>query len=405
MYCRWMLFRLEMKKLIKMLPLILVETLLFALIVAGTGAYAVKALYGDQVVGEIKVGISADSEDSMTKMLIRFVQSMDSLKDTLSFVLLPEEEARKQVEEGTLYAAVMVPDGMVDSILSGENLPVGILLGNSYSRMETGVFAQLTGAGAKLLTVAQAGIYAADTFCLENGMQDRIRQTEDYLNEVYLKYAAARVGIFRTREVSAVKGVGIADYYVIALLIAFLSFVGLSLGRCIEVNVGERKRLLSARGISAGEQYLMEAGGFGVLFAVMGMIISLPVCLLFAKYQSSSFRVSAAWAALFLVWLCAGAFLRLLLQITGNSVGGIGACFVILLAFLFAAGIFVPEAFLPLWIGKAGGFLPFKGWMEAMTAILQSRMDGQLLFQLLLQLIVFLALGALVAVVRSGRKR
>lgn len=401
MYCRWTLFRLEMKRLISMLPSILLETLLFGLIISGVGIYAAKSLYGDKAVGEIKVGIVADSEDRMTGMLVRFVQSMDSLKDSASFVILPEEEAVRQVKEGEIYAAVMVPEGIVDSVISGENLPVTIQLGNSYSRMETEVFAQLTRSGAQLLSVAQAGIYAADTFCLENEMQDQIQQTEDYLNVAYLDYAIGRASVFRTKEVNAVKGVGIVDYYGISLLLAFLSFAGLSFGKCIQVNMGERERLLCIQGISAYGQYVIRAGAFAVVFALLGTIISLPVYLLLIRYTGSSFQVAASWLALFFIWFVIGLFLRMLFQLTGSSPGGIGICFVILMALMFASGVFLPSAFLPLWMEKFGNYFPYKGWMEAAAAVLQGRCEGQIIRKLLIQVIIFLIVGTFLAVLRS----
>lgn len=386
-----------------MLPLILLETLLFGLIVFGVGAFATKAIYGEKAVGEIKVGIVADKEDTMTRMLVKFVQSMDSLKSTAAFELMSEEEARAQMEKGEIYAAIIVPEGMIDSVISGENFPATILLDNSHNRMETEAFAQLTRSGAKLLTVAQAGIYAADEFCVENGLRDQIQQTEDYLNEVYLNYALERASVFRTKEVRAVKGVGLMDYYGISMLLAFLSFAGLVFGRRIQVRMEERNRMLSVRGISAGGQYLIEAGAFLGVYALLGMIISLPICFLLGGLSGSSFKIAVSWIFLVLVWLAEGAFLRTLFQITGNTAGGIGVCFVVLMAFMFAAGVFIPTSFLPLWVEKMGGFLPYKGWMEVMAVVLQGRCEGQIIVQLLIEIIVFLLTGMLAAVIKSRR--
>lgn len=402
MYCRWTIFKMEIKRLIGMLPLFLLETLLFGIILSGIGVYASKALYGDKAVGEIKVGIVAEGEEALTRMLVHFVQSMDSLESMVSFELLPEEEARTQMEEGEIDAVLMVPEGIVDSIISGENLPVTILLGNSYNQIETEVFAQLTRSGAKLLTTAQAGIYAADTLCAENGMPDRLQQTEDYLNAVYLKYALGRTSVFRTREVNAVKGVRPADYYGISLLLAFLSLAGLSFGGCLQVKAEERKRMIRVRGISAGEQYLIGAGAFAAVLALLGMLVSLPVYLLLIHSLGSSFRVAVTWIFLAAVWAVLGAFLHMLFQIAGNSAGGTGVCFVILLAIMSASGVFLPSAFLPLWVEKIGSCFPYKGWMDAAAELLQGRFDGQMALKLLAQLILFLALGALAAVIKDS---
>ncbi len=127
MYCRLTLLKLEIKRFVGMLPFVLLETLLFGLIAVGVGIYASKAVYADKVIGKIKAGVVVEGEELMTKMLVQFVQSMDSLEGTVSLELLSEGEARKQVEKGELYGAVIIPDGMVDSILSGENLSPSIL--------------------------------------------------------------------------------------------------------------------------------------------------------------------------------------------------------------------------------------------------------------------------------------
>ena len=401
MYCRLTLLGFEIKRLVGMVPLILLETLLFALIAAGTGIYAAKAVYGEKAIDEIKIGIVADDEETLTKMLVKFVQSMDSMKGTVSMEFMEEEEVKAGLEQGDIYGAVVIPEGMVDSILSGENLPASILLGSGYSQAETEVFAQLTRAGAKLLTTAQAGIYAADTLCMESGMESHIQQTEDYLNKAYLEYALGRASIFQREEADAVKGTGLTDYYGISLFLAFLSLVGLSFGRCIQVRAGARERMLSVRGISIGEQYLIEAGAFAIVLALLGMGISLPGCLLMIRYTESSFKVSALWIFLILIWLVLGSFLRMLLQLTGNSAGGAGVCFVLILAGMTASGVFLPSAFLPVWMERAGNYFFYKGWMEELTVILQGRVNSRIIVKLMIQFISFLAVGVVVTEIKN----
>lgn len=401
MYCRLMLFKMELKRFVGMLPLVLIETLLLGFIAAGVGVYASRAVYADKAVGEIRAGVVAEHEEPMTKMLIQFVQSMDSLKDRVSLELLSEEEARKKLESGELYGAVVIPEGMVDSILSGENLPASILFGSGYNQAETLVFAQLAQAGAKLLTTAQAGIYAADAFCIEKGRQDLKSQTEDYLNEAYLEYALGRASVFQREEVTAVKKTSLSDYYGISFVFAFLSFAGLSFGRCVQVKVCSRKKELNLRGIHIGEQYLIETGAFALILAVLGMLISLPVFFLLSGSEDSTFQAAGTWIFLTVMWLVLGCFLKMLIQITGNSAGGIGLCFVILLACMFASGSFLPPAFLPVWIERAGNSLFYRGWMEQTGMFLQGRTDARVILELALQLMFFLAAGVLAAKVRK----
>ena len=97
---RWILFRLEIKKFIRMLPVILAETILFGLLLLVFGLWASKGLYGNKAVSQIRIGIVSDTDDRITDRIVRFVSSMDSVSDAVSFVRLSEEEARKKISLG-----------------------------------------------------------------------------------------------------------------------------------------------------------------------------------------------------------------------------------------------------------------------------------------------------------------
>ena len=392
MYAGWMLFRLEIKKFIAMLPVILAETVLTGLILLGIGFCASKAVYGEKAVDEIRVGIVTYGEDSLTEMLIGFVESMDSVKDTASFVRLSEEKAREELAAGELAAAILVPEGIVDSVNSGENIPATILLADDYSRVETEVFAQFTKTGAKLLTVAQAGIYAADALCMEEGCPERIPESEDYLNRQYLDYAMGRSGLFKEVEVSAAAGISLAEYYKISLLLAFLSFAGFSFGKSMEVQSGDREKVLMTRGMGAGKRYLIETAAFSCVFALLGTILG------------SLLTAAAGWLWMGLVWFTMGTFLRALFQMTGNHTGGFLLCFGILMALMLTAGVFIPTAFLPLWVEKFGQIIPYKSWMEILTAISQKSFSGKMAAELAGMIFVFLAVGCLAVAVRGREK-
>ncbi len=393
---------LNIKKFIRMLPTIVLETLLFGLILLGIGAYATKAIYGEKVVNEIRVGVVAKGEDRTADMLVRFIGSMDSIRDTIFFTLLSsEQEAREKLAAGEIYAAILVPEGIIDSVLSGENIPATILLDNSYSEMETAVFEEFTRAGARLLTTAQAGIYAADAFCVEKGRKDQIERTEDYLNAAYLSYALDRSSLLEEAEVKAAGGLNLTDYYTIALLLAFLSFAGLSFGRYMQVKSGEREKLFGSRGIENGQRYWIEAIAFSVVFGLLGMAACASVGLLIINKSNSFFQPNGQWLFLLVLWFVVGTFIRMLLQIVGNHAGGIGIGFVVLMAMMAAAGVFIPSAFLPLWIERAGAYVPYGMWMESMAAILQGRAEGKMVVTLLLMAVLFLGIGAVAAVLRK----
>lgn len=392
---RWILFRLEIKKFIRMLPVILAETILFGLLLLVFGLWASKGLYGNKAVSQIRIGIVSDTDDRITDRIVRFVSSMDSVSDAVSFVRLSEEEARKKISLGEIFGAVLIPQGLMESILSGENLPAVILLDDTFSSMETAVFAQLADAGAKLLATAQAGIYAADAFCMSTGHEDLIVQSEEYLNKAYIDYAMKRTSLWKEREITAHLGVNISDYYGISLFLAFLLLAGVSFGTYMQVGCGERERIWKTWGIGTGQRYLIEGTAFGAVYSLLGMLLAIPFYLLLAKELDSSFSPSLSWLWMAAVWMAAGLFLRMLVELSGNHTGGMGICFLLLLAFMIVSGMFIPLSFLPLWAERAGRLLPFGRWMEAITAALQGSALGTQAVWLLADMLVYLLLGVL----------
>lgn len=365
----WTFFRLELKRYGKMIPGMLLGSLLFAALILCFGLFAVRYVYGNQVIGNIKVGVVSLEDEKVSKMLVKFVSSMDSMEEICSFELMEEDTARKGLTDGSIYAAVILPEGMMDSIMDGRNIPARVLFSTAYSRMETEVFKELAGAGSRLLTTAQAGIYAADELCSESKRSEWIQVTEDYLNGAYLEYVLNRTAIFKLEEVNAVRGHSLIQYYSAALLLAFVSFVGLIMGRASE-NAGTALRgIMSARGCYRGWQFTMDVLAYAVVF----MLFSTTVGISFFKMMGKSAGFSVEIPEIFMLsvlFFSMGIFIRALIGITGNKTAGLGIAFVILLVMMAAAGLFLPQAFLPRAFSSAGEYFPYKVWLEAVLAIM-----------------------------------
>lgn len=368
----WVFFKLELKRYGKRVPMIFLESLLFAALILAFGFFAVRYVYGSRVIEKIKVGVVSSEEEDISRMLVKFVSSMDSMEESCSFELMEEEEAREQLAEGSIHAVVFLPEGMTESIMNGENIPATVLFGTVYSRMETEVFKELAYTGSRLLTTAQAGIYAADAVCFERKQYDRVQETEEYLNQAYLAYALNRTSVFKLEEVDATGGRSLVQYYGAALLLVFLSFAGLALGKAAESSKTPLRGIMAARGCPKGWQMLMDAAAFAVIFMLLGMITGLPLLQMLGTATDFSVGIKDI-LVLAGVFLTMGIFLRLLIGITGNKAAGLGIAFLVLMVMMIVSGLFLPEAFLPRVIGenlKPGKYLPYKIWLEAVFTVM-----------------------------------
>ena len=78
-------FRLEMKRYAKAVPIVFLESILFGIMILVFGIFASKYVYGEQAIGKIKVGIVSIEDEKLSGMLVDFVSSMDSMKESCSW--------------------------------------------------------------------------------------------------------------------------------------------------------------------------------------------------------------------------------------------------------------------------------------------------------------------------------
>ena len=221
------------------------------------------------------------------------------------------------------------------------------------------------------------------------------------MNQTYLKYALGRSSLLKEREVDALAGSSLADYYGISLFLAFLTFTGISFGRIMGVVPTEREYILQTRGVGAAKQYLIETAAFSGVFSMLGSLLGIPMALWLSGKSGSAYCFSFWWLLLAAVCVSAGVFLRMLFQVIGNSAAGMVAVFVLLLVCMTISGIFIPSAFLPIWAEQVGKYLPYQIWMEELILILKGRPKGNLVLQIVVMVAVFLGIGTAAAVCRQ----
>lgn len=400
-------FRLQCKKYSKILPVILAESFLCAVLIVMLGLVVLKLSGQSSSISEIKVAVVLEEDEDLTKLLVRFVGGMESFEETVTFLQMEKDEAYEVLERGEIYAAVILPEGVLESILNGTNIPVRVVLSRAGSEMETAIFEEVVKAGGRMLSVAQEGIYAAEDFCLETGHYDKISEADDYLNAVYLKYSLNRNAIFKQEKINATGDVGLLTYYGAALLLVFFTFAGVVLGKHVQVYPSELSSVLAASGFKRIWQYFCDVLAFSGVFALAGGVIGCPVLLVCIRQADMGSTGVLLCIIFVLVLFAIGVFIRMLFQITGNESGGTGCIFVLLFAMMFACGLFLPSAFLPLWADKLGQMLPYKFWLELLLQSMWDEVESYRVGNLLTGCVCSLFIGAVLFCLngsRSGRR-
>ena len=113
-------FLLQIKKVCKALPFLLITTLALTAILGLLALAQTKGVQADEGRQKIRLGIVGDSEDAFVQSGISLLQEMDSSRFTCTIEEMTESEARQALENQKINGYLIIPEDFVRSVMSGE---------------------------------------------------------------------------------------------------------------------------------------------------------------------------------------------------------------------------------------------------------------------------------------------
>ena len=302
-------------------------------------------------------------------MAVSYVENMEAVKGLCRFVPVAEEEGKALLAEGELAALLVLPENMIEGILSGSNEPAGLYLAENPSPMGL-VFEELANAATGLLAVAQAEIYAAhaltEYFHVEPYGLEQMYQELDTFN---LGIVTEREQFFRFRQLSETGNTGFAVYYAGAFFTVYLLVTGMFQGSFLKRD-GEEMLLLQKRGgISYAAQFLgrsvITAGCLLLLLLVTGF-------LWLSGGVREAVRISWSLQGMLLVVLaafCVASWLQLIYLLAESARSAILPVGFAAVFMCYISGCFVPSAILPQVVNRLAVMMPTTYIKAAFTAV------------------------------------
>ena len=299
------------------------------------------------------------------------VSSLESVSSLCEFVYLDEEEGRRQMEKGAIYALMLIPDQLLEGIMNGTNDPVTIVF-PEQAGLEASIFRELTDAGTEILKTAQAAVYSTDELLGDMGRTGQIPQAESDLNQMYLKYALSRSVYFKTEQVSASGDVTTEVFYGISCAVLAVLLLGIPASGFLRPfsPVVEKKLYLS--GFSRPMRLWARTAALAFLFA-LATAAPFFVCLVKGFFQSGLFSIPV-WL---LVCVCASGWVILIYEVGRSTLAGVSILFLSTIVMMFMAGGLIPSVFLPEAVAGAGKFTPVFFLMEAVKWMVSEDMSGR----------------------------
>ena len=103
------LWKLELKRTIRQLPVMLLETILLMAVFGTIALGASKILYRDAPAVRITIAVVEEEDDPLTDLLLYYVQGMESISELCRFLTVSEEEGISMLREGEAAAMLVLP--------------------------------------------------------------------------------------------------------------------------------------------------------------------------------------------------------------------------------------------------------------------------------------------------------
>lgn len=360
-------FLAQMKRALKLAPAQFAANLLIC-ICAGVLVYLLVAQGVLDAGGtRYRIGMVGDLSDSYLGFGIAALQEMDDSRFMIELVGMSEEEAEAAFDSGELYAVMRVPEGLMDSVVSGKNdRLITYTPAEGQKGLGTMVMGEITDIASTLVTSSQSAIFAMQRTLLDQGRGDEVALATDRLNLSLINLVLSRSGFGEVEILGYADGLSMELYYFCSIFLLLLLFAGLLNCAFFARRSMALARFLKARGVGAFCQILGEYLAYLSLVLLGLFSLSLPTAWLLERERI----VIPEWEGMgaFPFW----GFLRILLPVAlmfaalqfflfeaaWGMVNGILLQFLCGVGMGYLAGYFYPAAFFPERMRMIGAILP-----------------------------------------------
>lgn len=315
----------------------------------------------------VKIGYAAN-DDMLTRLAISYVESMESVKSLCSLEKMTVADGKSRLEEGELSALIVLPENVVEEILSGSNTPATVYIPKSAAdgagEGVTGsrIFEELANSGIGMLQTAQAQIYAATDLSAKFEQGERLQSMYDDINRFNLELVGGREKLFKRKLLSATENNSYAVYYAGAFLALLALLAGMFIGGFSKRSRLQQRMIKRRAGVAYAAQLLCRAMAavplIMVIFIVPLLLPLLPKVNELLSYAFSGGNAAELLTVALMCLLFTAVYAQLVYQLVEEAQGGF-VIFGISAVFQgYMAGCFIPVSLLPDIVIRIGKYLP-----------------------------------------------
>lgn len=349
-------FYLQLKRLLRIFPMLLMGTLVTLLCVALLVGALWKADENSADKQRFKIAITGDTSGEYVQMGMLALQTFDDTRFSMEVLELTAEEAQAQLLAGQISAYVILPEDFIERALYGDVDTVTYVTHAGGEDIVAMFKNEVTTLVTDLVIHSQKGVYAIGDLA-----PDDVRGSYmDNLAWAYVQLIFARSKVCTVEELGISSGLGLPEYYIGALSVFLLLFIGVAF-----VTVGVRRDyalqgLLQSKGRSGYQQVLCEYGAHFSVFLCLAAVLA-GVIVLAGGFLGDTVQIPGFFSLvlrLIPVAAMAAALNCLIFELTGNVVSAVLWHFFLCLGQCYVSGCFYPVYTLPAVLQRFSGVLP-----------------------------------------------
>ena len=360
------LFRMELKKNLRMLPFVFLSALAAALFLSLFIRLLSNSLYEEGSLARATVAlVTNDTEDEYMKMALRYISNMNSTSLALDFEVMEKEKAMRALQKHDVIAVMLFPDDVVNGIMWGRNDPIEIRFSDTDA-LSSVFLSELTRSGAMMLSAAQADSYSAAELYYDLGAEDALYDAYNDIDMMNFSYVLPREKLFTASETLPV-----FLSYIASALLLFLFFSSSAFAPALRTEDRAFTDLLfSGKAVHFGYLAVRFLANWLVL-----SLFSLVCCFIASRIPDLPFEicVSLNGPAILCLLLTSGvlsAFALFLHQASGSAPVSVLLQLTLSVGMIFCSGGILPAAFLPAGLLRFGALLPSAPLSSNLLALL-----------------------------------
>ena len=428
-------YKLQLKRLFRMLPTILAASVLACL----TSMLILWAGVGKQdengAVKSFRIGMVGELSDYLG---IRFEDQLSSFAKIgnldIEFLPCDEQTAKNMLLRGELSTYLIIPDGFVEAVASGANdlsLHYVTLSGNmGLSEM---VMEELASEASTIFSSGESTCFAIQEILMDAGDS----QWATKVNNYSISQLLILLGLVKQIDVDVIglgANISLVGYYVCAVLTLFMLLYGFNATLFFTKREKTLFGNLYRKGVVPGKMLLAEMGAFGSIFGgiVLALILlfsagiyivsslgkkgnmqdagksilyGIRKVVFFQEWQNRGFAGYLVFiGSVLLVLIMLTALQFMIYEIMEHFINQIISLFFITFLMGYVSGLFYPRSFFPEWLQRVGAVLPTGVALDVLCDGFVGITSGKEHIIKLLLLMGYTCLFSLISVWSRGRK-